>query len=188
MLEAVEAVAKGLNNTNVKWAVVGGAGLMALGSPRLTDDVDFVVYPPVELKVAKNELRKDPRFSIDPKTRHTTFTSSRGRVVDIEALSSPGTFKGRFDDTTLLMTVSEGVHLLNAPLYLESKCGSLPGRANDEKRETDAIDIRYILNFMIHSNIRTNSSEVPSATPTFIAAFEELQPGARELFHRVGLV
>ena len=53
VLEAVEAVAKGLNNTNSKWAVVGGAGLLALGSPRLTDDVDFVVYPPVELKAAK---------------------------------------------------------------------------------------------------------------------------------------
>jgi hypothetical protein len=187
VLEAIEAVAKGLNSTNIKWAIVGGAGLMALGSPRMTEDVDFVVYPPVELMAAENELRKDTRFSIDPRTRHTTFASSSGCAVEIEALSSPGTFKGHFDDTTPLITVLEGVHLLNAPLYLESKCGSLPRRGNNKKRDNDATDIRYILNFMIQSNIHTDSFEVPSATPDFIAGFEIMQPGATELFHQVGL-
>jgi len=186
VMEAVEAVAKSLNNTNIKWAIVGGAGLMALGSPRLTGDVDSVVYPPVELKAAKDELRKDPRFSIDQRTRHTAFKSSSGRAVEIEALSSPGTFKGRFDDTTQLMTVPGGVHLLNASIYLESKRGSLPGRPNDRKRNSDATDIRYILNFMICSKISTNSSEVPSATPAFIAGLERMYPGTGELFHRVG--
>jgi len=161
--------------------------LIALGSLRMTEDVDFVVYLLVELIAAKNELQKDTRFSIDLRTRHTTFTSSSGCAVEIEALSSPRTFKGHFDDTTLLITVLEGVHLLNAPLYLESKCGSLPGRGNNKKRNTDATDIRYILNFIIQSNIHTDSSKVPSATPDFIAGFEIMQPGATKLFHQVGL-
>jgi hypothetical protein len=187
VLEAVEAVAKSFNNTNIKYAIVGGAGLVAPGSQRITNDVDFVICPPTALKEAKNELRKDPRFAIDPRTRHTTFTSSSGRAVEIEALSSPGTFKGRFDDSTPLMTVLDEVQLFNALLYLESKCGSLPGRTSDKKRRSDAQDIFYLLNFMVDSNIRTNSSEIPSATPAFIAGFERISPGTRGLFHRVGL-
>ncbi|KAH6842237.1 hypothetical protein B0I37DRAFT_447740 [Chaetomium sp. MPI-CAGE-AT-0009] len=42
IIAAAKAVAQALNNGNVKYAIVGGAACLLLGSDRATSDVDFV--------------------------------------------------------------------------------------------------------------------------------------------------
>jgi predicted nucleotidyltransferase len=43
VISAAKAVARALKDTNVKYAIVGGASCLLLGSHRVTTDVDIVV-------------------------------------------------------------------------------------------------------------------------------------------------
>ncbi len=187
ILEALEALAQCLNPTTIKYAIAGGASLLALGSCRCPADVDFVIYPPTAVKAAKTALQKDSRFTIEPRTRHTTFRSNSGAFIDIQALSSLGTFKARFDDSTELIATEQGFNLLPASLYLENKCRSLPLSMTNNKKLSDAEDIVFLLRYMIGQNIQTNIKEVPSAPQASINWFNSFVPGSRALFQQVGL-
>lgn len=78
-----------------KYAIVGGAALQLLGSPRLTEDVDFVV-PKDAVPAARALLAAaGGHFSVDPRTRHTHYRTSP--PVEIEILSPPSLFKENFD-------------------------------------------------------------------------------------------
>jgi hypothetical protein len=187
VLEATKALASCLGG-DFKWALVGGAAAVALGSRRITEDIDIVIAPPARLREAKNALRSDPRFFIDPRTRHTTFTSSISpKPVDIEFLSFPGTFKAPFDESTKVMETRSGLNVLHLPFLLESKCRAISSRSKESKRTTDAFDIGFILEFMVKNNLRTSLDEVPSASREFQAWFEDFKSGSTRLFHQVGL-
>ena len=161
---------------------------MGIGRWRITEDIDVVIAPPDRLREAKNALRLDPRFSIDPRTRHTTFTSSSSpRQVEIEFLSFPGTFKARFDESTKVTKTRSGLNVLHLPSLLDSKCRAITSRSKESKRTTDAFDIGFILEFMIKNNLRTSLAEVPSASAEFQAWFEDFNSGSSRLFHQVGL-
>ncbi|KAI9800769.1 MAG: hypothetical protein M1833_003186 [Piccolia ochrophora] len=187
VLEASRAVAKCLNG-RFKWALVGGAAVVALGSRRVTEDVDVVIAPPAQLKEAKNALRTDSRFTVDKRTRHTTFASANSaRLIDIEFLSYPGTFKAPFVEATDVTKTESGVNVLPVPALLESKCSAIASRSQESKRTTDASDIKFVLDYMVSNGTRTSREEVPSATPAFQEWFEQFVPGSRRLFGKVGL-
>ncbi|KAK3169773.1 hypothetical protein OEA41_009157 [Lepraria neglecta] len=153
-----------------------------------TEDIDIVIAPPARLREAKNALRSDPRFFIDPRTRHTTFTSSISpKQVEIEFLSFPGTFKAPFDESTKVMKTRSGLNVLHLPFLLESKCRAISSRSKESKRTTDAFDIGFILEFMVKNNLRTSLAEVPSTNREFQAWFEDFKSGSTRLFHQVGL-
>ena len=187
VLEASRALASCLSG-DFKWALVGGAAAIALGSRRITEDIDIVIAPPARLREAKNALRSDPRFFIDPRTRYTTFTSSIStRQVEIEFLSFPGTFKAPFNESTKVIKTRSGLNVLHLPFLLESKCRAISSRSKGSKRATDAFDIGFILECMVENNLRTSLAEVPSANREFQAWFEDFKSGSTRLFHQVGL-
>jgi hypothetical protein len=188
VLEANGAIARCLEErTDVHWALVGGACLLALGSRRATTDVDIVVSPPNLLGEARSALSTDRRFHTDPRTRHTTYLASNSVAIEVEFLSYPGTFRSPFDTQTPTLTTPRGVSCLNLAGLLESKCATMPGRSSSSKRETDGRDILFILGEVARSGQTLDRAQVPSANTDFQDWFENIFEGSRAEFQRVGL-
>ncbi|KAI9758787.1 MAG: Aromatic/aminoadipate aminotransferase 1 [Chaenotheca gracillima] len=187
ILEASTALANCLQD-RFKWAAVGGAALIALGSRRVTEDIDIVIAPPNRLREAKSALRNDPRFTIEPRTRYTTFASSiLSDPIQIDFLSFPATFKGRFEESTGVTMTSSGLKVLQLPFLLESKCDAISERSSEAKRESDAADIMFLLNLMVQYEVRTTLATVPSASAEFQEWFESNFLESAEAFAQVGL-
>ena len=165
------------------YALVGGAACTMLGSTRITLDVDFVV-PQGHTKSARNRLRDNPAFRVEPGTNHTTYNRSGSNPVEIEILAPPGLFKGQFSISTPCVVVNN-VRVLKPTLILDAKCESILGRANDIKKRTDAQDIRFLLIYIAKNRIPVGSG-VPNASSEFITWFVSIY-GGKELFQRAGL-
>ena len=186
--EANDAVTRCLQSRpDIHWALVGGACLVALGSTRNTQDVDVVVAPPNLVREARRTLHQDERFRIDPRTLHTHFTASNGRVVDIEFLSSPGTFKSSFNVNTPTLNTSSGVRCLNLTSLLDSKCASMPQRTSQMKRDSDGLDVVFIIRLLISKRQRLRPSDVPNANSEFQAWLSQYVDGSTALFREIGL-
>ncbi|KAI0909464.1 hypothetical protein F4823DRAFT_594621 [Ustulina deusta] len=160
---AVQAVAGALGNTH--YAIVGGAACTMLGSVRLTEDVDFVV-PKGETKAARALLKqKETYFSIDKRTQHTTYRSEPN--IEVEILTPPALFKEEFTARTPTYDVG-GVRVLKPALLLNAKCGSLLGRATDDKKRTDSRDINFLLQWCASHRQFPSTAEMSNATPAFV--------------------
>lgn len=117
---------------------------MLLGSPRLTQDVDFVV-PTGQTRAARQELRNAGIFTIEPGTLHTYYQG-----VEIEILAPPALFKEPYNAETPTVEVQQ-VRVLKPALILTSnaQCRSILGRANEDKKRTDAEDIMFLLRWFV---------------------------------------
>jgi hypothetical protein len=164
--QAARAIAFALGD--LKYAVVGGAACTILGSLRETEDVDFVV-PQGETKTARDLLRQKPDFfDIERRTLHTTFKSTP--KVEVEILTPPALFKEHYSGTTPVVMV-DGVRILKPSLILNAKCGSIQGRATQEKKESDANDIIFLLGLCYTNRDYPTTAEVPNATKNFVLGF-----------------
>ncbi|EEP77344.1 predicted protein [Uncinocarpus reesii 1704] len=157
--DATHAVGAALRQT--KYAVIGGAACMLLGSPRITQ-VDFVV-PTGRMGAARQELRNAGVFTIQSGTLHTYYQG-----VAIEILEPPALFKERYDAETPTMEV-EHVRILKPALILNAKCRSILGRASEGKKGTDAEDILFLLQWFVDNpqHPKPTAAEVPNATKEF---------------------
>lgn len=184
--QATEAITRCLRQSEIHWAVVGGACCVLLGSTRTTDDVDIVVSKPEYVKQLKNLLKTDYRFEVESKTRHTYFHCPGHDRLKIEILCFPSTFQIAFDSGTEVLDVN-GVHLLTLTAILNSKCGSVVQRSSESKRGTDLQDIIFILRLSIARGIRFDPNEVPKAVEELQDALERRREGVKQLFQAVGL-
>jgi hypothetical protein len=177
---ATLAVAHALGD--LKYAVVGGGACSMLGSTRETEDVDFVV-PMNTTKTARNLLKQKPDyFDIDNRTLHTFYKSDP--KVEIEILAPPGLFKEDFTESTPTISV-DGVRILKPALILNAKCGSILGRHTEPKKRTDAIDIRFLLDWCHRNQVLPTANEVPNATKDFVDYFISLW-GGEDLWKNAG--
>jgi hypothetical protein len=163
------------------YAVVGGAACVVLGSTRLTVDVDVVV-PKGQTRDARQLLRKSSDFVVQSRTNHTIFPSSP--PVDVEIITPPAMFREPFDESTETIKVN-GVRVLKPSLILNAKCGSIFGRATTSKKDTDAEDIRFLLNWCVDNRMDLTQSDVPNATKELVDAFIARYQGA-ELWRNAG--
>jgi hypothetical protein len=166
---------------NDPYAIVGGAACTLLGSPRVTQDVDFVV-PRGRTPAARNKLRSNPAFEVEPRTNHTSYIRG-GSKVEIEILAPPGIFKGQFDDSTPCMMINN-IRVLQPTLILDAKCRSILGRATEGKKRTDATDISFLLDYIASRRIPIGS-DVPNASPEFITWFVQ-NYGGKVRFEKAG--
>jgi len=164
------------------YALVGGAACTLLGSTRATEDIDFVV-PQGQTPAARNKLRKNSAFEIEAGTNHTKYVQAGSSPVAVEILAPPGLFKGQFSTSTPCLLVNN-VRILKPTLILDAKCGSILGRASDGKKQTDALDIKFLLVYIARYGMSVGS-EVPNATGEFITWFASSY-GGKELFQRAG--
>ncbi|KAK4195449.1 hypothetical protein QBC40DRAFT_259016 [Triangularia verruculosa] len=163
-------------------ALVGGAACLVLGSSRVTVDVDLVV-PKGKTKDARQLLRSQPDyFTVEGRTNHTSYRSTP--PVEIEILTPPALFKEPFDEATETIQVN-GTRVLKPTLILNAKCRSILGRANEEKKNTDAEDIKFLLNWCLRNASYPTNSEVPNTTKEFVDNFIAYYEGA-ELWHKAG--
>ena len=166
--EAAAAIAHSLDD--VVYAIVGGAACSILGSPRLTSDVDIVV-PRGETRDTRRKLKDDPaHFDVEKRTLHTYYRSSP--KVEVEILSPPALFKEPFDSDTPVVLVG-GIKVLKPSLILNAKCNSVANRNSEDKRQNDAADIVFCLEWCAANNKLPTSSEVPHASKDFVEAFIE---------------
>ncbi|KAK2736783.1 hypothetical protein FQN57_000555 [Myotisia sp. PD_48] len=159
MQHAVHAVGGALRQT--KYAIIGGAACMLLGSSRYTEDIDIVV-PTGQTPAARQELRS-AGFTIEPKTLHTNYEG-----IEIEILAPPGLFKERYDVNTPTIEVQQ-VRVLEPALILNAKCRSILGRAKEDKKVSDSIDILFLLRWFVDNpqHPKPTVAEVPNATKEF---------------------
>ncbi|KJZ79539.1 hypothetical protein HIM_01008 [Hirsutella minnesotensis 3608] len=164
------------------YAIVGGAACSVLGSLRQTVDVDFVV-PKNTTANARALLRAaKTRFAVQSRTNHTTYLSSP--PVAIEILTPPALFKENFSESTPTVIVN-GNRVLKPTLLLNAKCASLLGRANIEKKGTDASDIRFLLTWCAENSMYPTASEVPNVTKTFVENFIK-NYGGQDIWSKAG--
>ncbi|KAH8894363.1 hypothetical protein GQ53DRAFT_859202 [Thozetella sp. PMI_491] len=150
------------------YAVEGGAACVLLGSTRQTADLHFVV-PKGETKAARSLLRSNPDvFHVEKRTNHTEYKSNP--PVEIEILAPPALFKEEFSTSTPTIIVNN-VRVLKPTLILNAKCGSILGRASEEKKRTDATDIMFLLRWCARNGMAPTQSEVPNATQQFVNYF-----------------
>lgn len=157
----------------MKYCIIGGGALQLLESPRLTRDVDILV-PRGSIAAARARLAaaKD-KFFVDPRIRHTYYKNSNP-TIPIDIVAPPMLFKVEFDDGTPLHTVpvdGQPVDILKPSLILNSKCVSVLGRSTDQKKQSDASDIIFLLEWLTANNVELSVEEVPHATAAFIQYF-----------------
>jgi hypothetical protein len=166
--------------------IIGGAAVVVLGSRRQTQDVSFVTIPS-QVKEARAALSRDPRFEVHPQTRHTYFSATNGERVQIDIVTPPTTFQARFDSATNVI-LAKGIRILDPVMILESKCSKSIAQRGDKKRETDASDIVFLLNYLVESGDRLSRCAVPSANAEFQNWFtDKYSPENKELFKMAGL-
>lgn len=177
------ALAVALSFGSTHYAVVGGAACLLLGGNRQTTDIDIVVMKG-ETKMARDKLATQAaHFSVDPKTRHTNYLSKP--AVAIEILTPPLLFKERFDKDTPTLVVAGGTKVLKPTLILNAKCSAILGRANETKKMTDAVDIRFLLAWCAPKQMWPTASECPNVNRTFVTWFV-FNYGGEDLFQRAG--
>jgi hypothetical protein len=177
---AAQAVARALSDGEVKYAVVGGAACLLLGSNRATTDVDFVV-PKGRIRDARFLLKaRTELFVVEPRTKHTVYLSKP--PIEIQIIAPPALFREPFDESTETVEVN-GVQILKPTLILNAKCRSILGRAGEDKKTSDAQDIKFLLHWCAEHGM--DSTEVPNATREFVDAFIAFHGGA-ELWRAMG--
>lgn len=157
------AVASALSET-VHYAVLGGAACSILGSTRQTEDVDVVV-PQNVTRHARAALRASS--SVESRTNHTTYlfdhdTTSGGtqtEPIDIEILTPPSLFQDEYTSDTPVFDIG-GVCVLHPMRILTSKCNSVVQRSSPQKRQTDIIDIKFLLNTIITHQMYQSPAEL----------------------------
>ena len=169
--EATAALAQLL--TNSKYAIVGGAAVLLLGSSRGTEDVDVVV-PQGQTKAARDLIKTygQGKFSVDPRTLHTYYLSTP--PVEIEILTPPGLFRGTFNQDTQTMAITHNnttVQILHPVAILDAKCGAIGGRATEAKKQTDTQDILHLLEWLKSQNISLFTDDVPNASMEWVQWF-----------------
>lgn len=165
VLSASKAIGQALQGST--YAIVGGAACQLLGSTRITEDVDFVV-PQGKTRDARTSLRDSGQFQIEARTLHT-----RHQSVGIEILAPPAMFKERFDADTPVQLI-HGIKVLQTPQLLNAKCRSVTGRATNDKKQTDAADIIFLIDHLAAKGGLTAAEklQVPNATVEFIRWFD----------------
>lgn len=144
-----------------KYAIVGGAACVLLGSRRVTKDVDFVV-PKGETVEARKILKGTPNFTVEPRTAHTYYKSESSKPLEIEILTPPVRFQDKFDSDTPTIT-HHNVKVLKPALLLNAKCCSILSRASDDKKASDAVDIQFLLEYHVQTKTKLTAEEVPMA-------------------------
>jgi hypothetical protein len=182
---ASDAIARCLRQSKIHWAVVGGACCVLLGSTRETTDIDIVVSKPEYVRLVKDLLKADHRFTVEPRTRQTYFHHPGHDPLQIEVLCFPSTFKIAFDSGTEVLNVN-GVYLLTFAALLNSKCGCVPQRSSESKRQTDIQDIMFILLLAIDKGMRFDPNEVPNATEDLQNALMQYEEEIKQYFQAIG--
>jgi len=96
--------------------------------------------------------------------------------VEIEILAPPRLFAEKFDDSTPTITV-EGVKILKPTLILNAKCRSIFGRADERKKQSDATDIRFLLQWCATNGVYPTAEEVPNADKELVSWLINKYPG-----------
>jgi hypothetical protein len=182
VIAAAKAVARALQDGGVKYAIVGGAACLLLGSNRVTTDVDFVV-PKGRIKDARLLLKAQAdHFAVESRTNHTVYLSNP--PIEIQIIAPPALFKEPFDEDTETVEILDGVQVLKPALILNAKCRSILGRAGDDKKMSDAQDIRFLLNWCAENDMATKA-DVLNATGEFVEAFVSMY-GGEDLWRNLG--
>lgn len=169
VIAAAQAVALSFGSST-HYAIVGGAACLLLGGSRTTSDVDVVVLRG-ETKTARDKLAAQvTQFSVAPKTRHTNYNSTPS--VEIEILTPPLLFKEKFEEQTPTV-IAHGVKILKPTLILNAKCGSILGRSTEAKKQTDSMDIMFLLEWCTSHSMQPTSYECPKVDAAFVQWFND---------------
>lgn len=147
---------------------------MALGSARVTDDVDIVVLKG-STKATRTLLAAADKFTVERGTLHTHYASRP--PVEIEILTPPALFKENFDqntETVQMQVNGQAVNILHPIALLNAKCGSILKRATDAKKTTDADDINFLLAYLAKNGIFPTSAQLPNVDREFVSWFVDL--------------
>ena len=150
------------------YAVVEGAACSLLGSSRVTTDVDIVVLQGATKETRQKLKSQAAHFDVENRTFHTYYKSVS--LVEVEILTPPLLFKENFTSSTPVIVV-EGVKILKPALILNAKCHSILGRATQDKKRTDVLDIQFCLMWCVQNNAFPTGAEVPRASKQFVEWF-----------------
>lgn len=181
IIAAARAIAQSLDNQQ-HYAIVGGAACLLLGSSRVTSDVDFVV-PKGEIKAARQLLRaQKDHFAVESRTNHTNYLGTP--PIEIQIISPAALFREPFDNSTETIEV-QGARVLKPTLILNAKCKSILGRAGEDKKTSDAHDIRFLLQWCATNEMHPAALEISNATKDFVELFI-VNYGGAELWKNAG--
>lgn len=163
---AAEVISYSLGDQS--YAIVGGAACSLLGSARETEDVDIVV-PQGKTRDARQTLRNQPGyFDVDNRTLHTYYKSDPR--VEVEIITPPRLFRQSFNNNTSIILLNS-IKILKPSLILNAKCNSILDRSSEQKKTTDATDIKFCLWWCANNNEFPTAAEVPRADREFVEWF-----------------
>lgn len=177
VIDAAAAVAAALDG-KVPYALVGGGACAVLGSPRVTEAGLEIVVPKGRTSEARSLLKGNSEaFDVESRTLHTDFKSGGPRRVRVELLAPPGMFREDFTEATPTIRVHDGrIRVLKPALLLNAKCGSVQNRPSQERMQSDAMDIVFLLSWCYRNGVYPTSAEVPNATRALVDTFTSLVP------------
>jgi hypothetical protein len=163
-----------------KYAVIGGAALVALGSThRTTEDVDILV-PTGTTIVTKNTLSMYPQFTIDPRTRHLTYSSpnfQHENPIQIDVLTEAMAFIPAAELESTFRTDS-GVNIAKPSTLLNYKISTSYGRSSLWKKRTDWEDVQYLIAWHVNHVNKLPPGGIPNASAE---AYEDLHYFAEDV-------
>ncbi|KAH6902024.1 hypothetical protein BKA70DRAFT_1196690 [Coprinopsis sp. MPI-PUGE-AT-0042] len=154
-LQALSVLSPTLQKLGVQYAVLGGAASAALGSDRVTNDIDVVVVPKGQLDAytLSNQLLTQPGWSTV--TEHGVPIPAikvGSTLVPVEIFDPPSwpqrpQYNGVTTDATVV-TLSDGVKVsvFNAAWQLKEKIATFHqrGKVGTPKAASDLQDIRFL--------------------------------------------
>ncbi|KAI0330247.1 hypothetical protein GY45DRAFT_1323970 [Cubamyces sp. BRFM 1775] len=171
-----------LDAPQVPYAIVGGAACILLGSQRITEDVDFVV-PTGRTAAARQLLRASPAFRVDARTCHTWHRAT-GLAIEIVTMW----FQSAFTERTPTVVVDGGVRVLHPVRILDAKCKSVLARSALYKKNTDAHDIVFLLQYCARNGVAIRAGDVEHAGAETIEYLIAQEMTPREAWNAAGYV
>lgn len=185
LLNACESCQSALRGND--FAILGGAALKLLGSPRNTADIDLLV-PDGRKKATIAALRSHSDFGADSGSlmKRMWYTDSRGRNHNIDILE-PSMIGGRFDPRKDILNF-KSVNLLRPEMILNYKIVSYEGREKQNKKAHDRHDILWLIGFLAKKGIVMGPRDVPACDADFLDEIIALYPASRKDWQAIGLL
>ena len=147
-----------------------------------------MVVPRGSTPLARSLLKASGAFDVEARTLFTTHIATG---VPIEIIAPPRMFKGEFDENTPYVRV-EGVRVLHPLRILDAKCQSIIGRAREEKKVSDGVDITHLLGYCLRKSkegeegYEVNEATVPNASAELVEYMDANGWVPRDAWEAVG--
>ncbi|CAK4032216.1 Hypothetical predicted protein [Lecanosticta acicola] len=174
-------------NGSIKYAFLGGAAVVLLGSRRVTSDLDIIVPNGTKARVIERLQRQMQGFGRQEASTRSWVLTPDNEAHNLDILEAQEIY-AEFADNTSCEAV-DGIRVMRPAAILRTKIISWQSKERkQEKTLTDAEDIAFLVGYMAAHRTKTNRRELDVADEDFFDEWLMRYPGTRESWRAIGML